>query len=44
MEQLINPGFDKKNNNTIKRYQKNENRDYWWYPGETLPSDKPGIS
>ena len=44
MEQLINPGFDKKNNNTIKRYQKNENRDYWWYPGETLPSDTPGIS
>ena len=35
--------FHKKNRDNIKRYQKKENRDYWWYPGENKPSDKPAI-
>ena len=43
IQQLIDPDFHKTNNNRIKRYQKKENRDYWWYPGENKPSDKPAI-
>lgn len=44
LESMINPNFHKKNRNQIKRYQKDQNREYWWQPGETLPSDTPGIS
>lgn len=44
LENMINPNFHRKNRNIINRYQKNEFRDYWWYPGETLPSSAPGIS
>jgi len=44
MQNLIDPKFHKRNADTIKRYQKNEGRDYWWYPGETLPSETPEIS
>ena len=44
LENMINPNFHRKNRNIIKRYQKNEFRDYWWYPGESLPSSAPGIS
>jgi len=44
MQNLIDPKFHKKNADTVKRYQKKEGRDYWWYPGETLPSETPEIS
>ena len=44
LQNLIDPGFDKRNANIVKRYQKKEGRDYWWYPGETLPSKTPEIS
>ncbi len=43
IQQLIDPDFHKKNRDNIKRYQKKENRDYWWYPGDKKPSDKPSI-
>jgi len=44
MQKLIDPNVHKRNSNIIKRYQKTENRDFWWEPGETLPSNAPGIS
>jgi hypothetical protein len=44
LQNLIDPKFHKRNNNIIKRYQSKENRDYWWYPGENMPSDAPEIS
>jgi hypothetical protein len=44
LQNLIDPKFHKRNNNIIKRYQNKENRDYWWYPGENMPSDAPEIS
>ena len=44
LQNLIDPKFHKRNNNVIKRYQNKENRDYWWYPGENMPSDAPEIS
>ena len=44
LQNLIDPNFHKKNTNTIKRYQKKEGRDFWWYPGEKLPERLPQIS
>ena len=44
MQNLIDPSFHERNNRTIKRYQRKEGRDYWWYPGEIKPSDTPQIS
>ena len=44
LQNLIDPGFHKRSENTIKRYQKKEGRDYWWYPGEKLPERTPQIS
>ena len=44
LQNLIDPDFHKRNSNTIKRYQKKEGRDFWWYPGDKLPTDTPQIS
>ena len=44
LQQLIDPKFHKRNQNTIKRYQKKEGRDYWWYPGDKAPIESPTIS
>jgi len=44
LQNLIDPDFHKRNQRNIKRYQKKEGRDYWWYPGDTLPSETPEIS
>ena len=44
LQNLIDPDFHKRNLNTIKRYQKKEGRDFWWYPGDKLPADTPQIS
>jgi hypothetical protein len=44
LQQLIDPDFHKRNQRNIKRYQKKEGRDYWWYPGDKTPIDKPTIS
>ena len=44
LQQLIDPKFHKRNQNTIKRYQKKEGRDYWWYPGDKTPIESPTIS
>ena len=44
MTNLMDPDFHKRNANTIKRYQKKEGRDFWWYPGDKLPTDTPQIS
>ena len=44
LQNLIDPKFHKRSQNNIKRYQKKEGRDYWWYPGEIKPADTPQIS
>jgi hypothetical protein len=44
LQQLIDPDFHKRNQRNIKRSQNKEGRDYWWYPGDKTPIDKPTIS
>ena len=44
LQNLIDPKFHKRSQNNIKRYQKKEGRDYWWYPGDIKPTDTPQIS
>lgn len=44
LQELLDPDIHKSRRRTIRRFLKNENREYWWSPGETFPEDQPGIS
>lgn len=44
LQEMLDPDIHKKRRNTIRKFYKNENREYWWSPGETFPEDQPGFS
>ena len=40
---MVDDDFDSKNSRMINNYLKNTQQEYWWEPGEILPTKSPSI-
>ena len=44
IQRMIDPEFDNRNRRNTKRWLKKGSQEYWWSPGEVLPSKLPELS